>query len=182
MPASSTACLATAFVAASLSASAFVLPSFAASDGGSTSTRVPNCKKNFVYDKKLKKCVKAQKSSGLSDDNLYAAARSLAYAGRYGEALGLLDLAEAQNEPRMLTYRGFITRKLGDVEGAFPYYQAALALDADYTLAREYMGEAFLQLGQVDKAREQLVEIEKRCGTTCEEYAMLARQIASYEG
>jgi hypothetical protein len=42
------------------------------------------------------------------------------------------------------------------------------------------MGEAFLQLGQVDKAKEQLAEIGKRCGSNCREYTMLETEIAKF--
>ncbi len=42
------------------------------------------------------------------------------------------------------------------------------------------MGEAYLQQGDVEAAKEQLTEIEKRCGKGCEEYAELARQIDAY--
>lgn len=170
-------------VAASLAIGTYALPAFstgafaAGESSGSSSTRKPNCRKDYVYDEKKEKCVKAEKSSGLSDDNLYGAAQALAYAGRYDEVLSVLDLVENAQTPRMLTYRGFATRKLGDVEAALPYYRAALALDPGYTLAREYMGEAFLQIGRVDLAREQLSKIEQICGTVCEEYKTLAVQI-----
>ena len=50
--------------------------------------------------------------------------------------------------------------------------------DPDFTLAREYMGEAYLTLGDVEAAKGQLAEIEKRCGTGCAAYAELVRQIA----
>ncbi len=60
------------------------------------------------------------------------------------------------------------------------YYEEALRNDPDYTLVREYMGEAHLQLGNVAAAREQLGEIEKRCGKDCAEYAELSAQIDAY--
>ena len=56
--------------------------------------------------------------------------------------------------------------------------QEALRADPDFTLAREYMGEAYLTLGDVEAAKGQLAEIEKRCGAGCAEYAELERQIA----
>jgi len=154
-----------------------VSPVMAAGGGGNT---VPTCKKGKMWDKKVKKCVKVKKSSGLSDDNLYEVARDFAYNGRYQDAISVLKLAANQNDPRILNYLGYSTRKLGDVQRGLSYYTAALEADPDYTLVREYMGEAFLQLGEVDKAREQLSEIEKRCGKDCREYALLDEQINSY--
>lgn len=155
-----------------------VAPSIAA--GGGDNATVPTCKKGKIWDKKSKKCVKIKESFLLDDDNLYEAARDLAYHKRYEEALDVLKLAKNQGDPRILNYRGYATRKLGRVEEGLTYYTAALKADPDYTLVREYMGEAFLQLNQVDKAREQLAEIEKRCGTGCREYALLADQIDGY--
>ncbi|MDD9908127.1 MAG: tetratricopeptide repeat protein [Ahrensia sp.] len=156
-----------------------VVPAYSAG-GDRDSTITPSCRKGKVWDRRTKKCVKAKKSSGLSDDNLYAAARDLAYHRRYDEAINVLRLAENQNDPRILNYLGYSHRKLGDVETGLNYYRTALKFDPDYTLVREYMGEAFLQLGQVDKAREQLAEIEKRCGADCREYAMLQEQIDAH--
>jgi len=167
-------------IAAAMAASLFSnTPVYSAGDGGTSTT--PTCRKGKVWDKQKKKCVRAKKSSGLSDDNLFEAARDLAYHKRYGEAITVLKLAENQGDPRILNYLGYSNRKLGRVETGLKYYRTALKADPDYTLVRGYMGEAFLQLGQVDKAREQLAEIEKRCGTDCREYAMLKEQIESHK-
>lgn len=167
-------------IAAAMTASLFAFTPVYSADGGST-VSTPTCKRGKVWDKRKKKCVRARKSSGLSDDNLFEAARDLAYHRRYGEAIVVLKLAGNQNDPRILNYLGYSNRKLGRVEAGLTYYRTALKADPDYTLVREYMGEAFLQLGQVDKAREQLAEIEKRCGTDCREYAMLKGQIEGYK-
>ncbi len=134
----------------------------------------------MVWDKRRKKCVRVKKSSQLDDENIYEAARDLAYHRRYEEALDLLDLAENGDDPRILNIRGYATRKLGRIREGLTYYSAALKADPDYTLVREYMGEAFLQLGQVDKALEQLTEIEKRCGSDCHDYAMLDKRIKAH--
>jgi tetratricopeptide (TPR) repeat protein len=117
----------------------------------------------------------------LSDDEIHNAAYWLAHEGKYEEALALLGRAKNKNDARLLNQTGFVTRKLGDVDGAFPYYAKALAIDPNYTLAREYLGEAFLSKGDVKSAHEQLGEIEKRCGTGCAEYAKLAQAIADFE-
>ncbi len=131
----------------------------------------------MVWDKKKRKCVKVKKSSKLNDNNIYEAARDLAYNRRYEEAIAVLKLAKNPNDPRILNYMGYSNRKLGRVEEGLVYYQAALKADPDYTLVMEYMGEAFLQLNQVDKAREQLAAIKDRCGVKCHEYTMLDAEI-----
>ena len=116
----------------------------------------------------------------LSNDEIYNAAYWLAHEGRYKEALALLNQAKTPNDPRILNETGFVTRKLGDVDGALPYYRLALAIDPNYTLAREYMGEAFVTKGDLASAREQLDEIERRRGRACVEYAKLSEAIARF--
>ena len=168
-----------------LAASLFVVsltvyaPAFAAS-GESDTVTTPTCKRSMMWDKRKKKCVRVKKSSSLDDDNIFEVARDLAYNERYDEAIAVLELANNQNDPRILNYLGYANRKLGRVEKGLTYYTAALKADPDYTLVMEYMGEAFLQLGQVDKAREQLTAIEKRCGVDCREYALLDAEIQRY--
>ena len=61
------------------------------------------------------------------------------------------------------------------------FYHKALALDPNYVEAREYLGEGYLKQGALDKAKGQLAEIAQRCGTTCETYAELSRQISEFE-
>ncbi|WP_171946480.1 tetratricopeptide repeat protein [Hyphomicrobium sp. CS1GBMeth3] len=85
------------------------------------------------------------------------------------------------NNPRALNAMGFATRRLGDVDGALPYYRRALALEPDYVQAREYLGEAFLVKGDVTNARQQLSEIATRCGTGCASFLNLDREITAFE-
>jgi len=125
------------------------------------------------------KCVGEQ--SKLNDNQRYQAAYWLAQNGEYKAAISQLKLAKNQQDPRILNYLGYATRKLGQVEKAMTYYNKALAVNPDYTLARAYMGEAFLEQGKPELAREQLAEIEKRCGTSCFEFAELNGQIKSFE-
>lgn len=159
--------------ALALSMSFLAAPAFAA--GGESSGDPAQCKQGEVYDKEQKKCV--QKNSAVDDDSLFETGRAYAYAGRYGEAIEVLGLVSNKNDPRVLNMLGFSHRKSGRVDVGLGYYEEALALNPDFVLAREYMGEAFITLGQIDKAREQLSEIEKRCGKGCAEYAALERQI-----
>ncbi|RJG44323.1 MULTISPECIES: tetratricopeptide repeat protein [unclassified Mesorhizobium] len=155
----------------------FAVPVFAA--GGEAPT-VPTCAKGQVYDQAKKKCVK-QKAGYTDDNSLYLTGRQLALAGRYGEAISVLSLAANKSDPRILNYLGYSHRKMGRVTVGLGYYQEALKADPNYTLVREYLGEAHLQLGDVASARQQLSEIEKRCGKGCEEYAELSKQIDAFE-
>ncbi|MGB0057245.1 MAG: hypothetical protein WBQ20_10930 [Methyloceanibacter sp.] len=75
---------------------------------------------------------------------------------------------------------GYTTRKLGDVDKGLDYYQRALALDPNYLRAREYLGEGYLQKGDVAKEKEQLTKISERCAGPCEEYGKLEQAIVSY--
>lgn len=125
----------------------------------------PECKKN---------------REDLGDNELYYAGYWLARAGRYQEALTYLRQAKSADDPRFLTYIGFATRKLGDHDKAMGYYDRALKIDADFVIARAYLGEAYLDKGDLAKASEQLSEIEKRCGTTCVEHQELSTQIEAF--
>jgi tetratricopeptide (TPR) repeat protein len=117
-------------------------------------------------------------NGALSDDQIYQSAYWSAKNGDYQGALATAARAKNQDDPRILRVKGFATRKLGDVDAAMPFYQKALALDPDDTKTREYMGEALLSLGDMAAAREQLREIESRCGVSCDDYQALADAIA----
>jgi Tetratricopeptide repeat len=142
--------------------------------GGSAQTA---CRSGKVWDKRHQKCVQPQQGM-LDDDTLYQAGAQLAADGRYGEAIEVLGYIADKEQPRVLNYLGYAHRKSGRISVGLGYYQEALRLDPDYTLAREYLGEAYLQLGDVASAKDQLSEIQKRRGKGSREYVLLADQIA----
>jgi tetratricopeptide (TPR) repeat protein len=159
----------------------FAVPAFSAgagggSTGGGGNETVTKCKKGYVYDKKLKKCV-LPKEGMLDDDNIYEAGHALAMDGRYDEAIAVLSLAANKQDPRILNYLGYSHRHSGRVTVGLGYYEEALRIDPNYTLVREYLGEAHLQIGDLAGAQEQLREIEKRTGKGSREYGMLSEQI-----
>src|SRR5262245_912493 len=123
-----------------------------------------------------------KKGSSLDQDQIYSLGYWQARNGHYDAALATLQSARDQDDPRIQTMVGFTLRKLGRVDEAFGYYFKAIATRPEATTTRQYLGEAYLQIGDPVRAREQLAEIAKRCGTTCEDYALLADEIAKYEG
>lgn len=61
------------------------------------------------------------------------------------------------------------------------HYQEALRLDPKHRGAHEYLGEAYLTIGNLAKAKEQLAELDRLCFFPCEEYSDLKKAIAEYE-
>ena len=122
-----------------------------------------------------------QKDSSLTQDQIYTIGYWQAKNGEYAAALATLETARNQADPRVQTMIGFSLRKLGRVDEGMTYYQRVLAAHPERTTTRQYLGEAFLQIGDPARAREQLAEIAKRCGMACEDHQLLADEIAKYE-
>lgn len=159
---------------------------FAAGGGSGTSDDSPAkiCKKGEVVKEvvengtKKKICVKVD-AGILHDEDLYQQGRALAKDGEFEWALGVLAHIQNQNDPRVLNYIGYSHRKLGRLETGIEYYHKALAINPNFVLAREYLGEGYVASGRIDLAKAELAAIEKQCGTTCEEYVDLAEAIAA---
>ena len=148
----------------------FTLVPFLAYAVGSDETAPPTptsttteCEKGLVFDEKTKKCVEPVEGR-LDDDTLYQAVRELAYAGEYDAALTVLAAMSDQSDDRVLTYLGFINRKMGNVERGMDYYDVALKLNPDNIRARSYLGQALVEQGEIEMAQVQLDEITARGG------------------
>jgi tetratricopeptide (TPR) repeat protein len=165
-----------------LSASAFAAGDGGGSDGGSggngggsgDSGGGTTCTGGKKYNPATGKC------TGYVD-SIYEKGRELAKSGRFGEAITILSLAADQGDARVLNYLGYSHRMQGRVTVGLGYYQEALRIAPEYTLVREYMGEAYLQLGDLTAAQNQLSELERLCGKGCNEYNMLQKRIADYK-
>ena len=56
---------------------------------------------------------------------------------------------------------GFAARKLGDYPRSLSAYGRCLSIQPGYAAAREYLGEAYVELGRIREAREQLAWLER---------------------
>jgi tetratricopeptide (TPR) repeat protein len=74
---------------------------------------------------------------------------------------------------------GFSLRKLGDYKQAYTFYQKALDFDPAHRSALEYLGELFVETGQLDRARENVARLRKLCPNGCEELEDLEFAIAA---
>ncbi len=68
-----------------------------------------------------------------------------------------------------------------DMSLVFKHYNEALRLDPKHRGAHEYIGEAYLMVGNVAKAKEHLGQLDKLCFLPCSEYSDLKNAIAAHE-
>lgn len=153
-----------------IAAFALILSPFTAFSAGSDDTAPPTptattvkCTDGKIYDDKTKKCVVPVQGL-LDDETLYGAVREFAYADQYDAALQALAAMSDQSDGRVLTYLGFINRKMGNVERGMDYYDLALTLNPDNLLARSYLGQGLVEQGEIELAQAQLDEIVARGG------------------
>ena len=73
---------------------------------------------------------------------------------------------------------GYSLRNQKKYEESLVAYKQALSLDPKHKGAHEYIGIAYIQMGQLDKAKEHLASLDKICVFSCEEYRDLKKAIA----
>ena len=68
-----------------------------------------------------------------------------------------------------------------DTSLVFKHYNEALRLDPKHRGANEYLGEAYLMVNNLPKAKEQLGALDKLCFFPCKEFSDLKKAVADYE-
>ena len=68
-----------------------------------------------------------------------------------------------------------------DMNLVFKHYNEALRLDPRHRGAHEYLGEAYLMVGNLPKAKEHLSALDKLCFFSCSEFSDLKKAISEYE-
>ena len=121
------------------------------------------CTDGQVWDEKSKTCTDP-KSGALDNDTRYRAVRELAWAGRPDDALHVLSAMTEGDTDRVLTYKGFAHRKADRLEEGLAWYDAALTANPDNLLARSYLGQAYVLMGEIALAQAQLDQIRARGG------------------
>ena len=104
-------------------------------------------------------------------DLVYFNSIALINQARYQEAIVELDTISASfgPHPDVMNYLGYANRKLGRYARAESYYMLALAVDPDHKGANEYLGELYVETGQIEKAKNQLARLEQICTFGCVE-------------
>jgi cytochrome c-type biogenesis protein CcmH/NrfG len=91
----------------------------------------------------------------------------------------LRDLAEDVQQADVYNLLGFTLRKTGDVKTSLTYYTKALELQPDHKAAHEYLGELYVETGNMEKAKEQLAVLANLCPGGCEEREDLQKAISA---
>ncbi len=68
-----------------------------------------------------------------------------------------------------------------DMSLVFKHYNEALRIDPKHKGAHEYIGEAYLMAGNIEKAKEHLGQLDKICFFGCAEFTDLKKAISEYE-
>ena len=98
------------------------------------------------------------------------------YAGALQE---LRDLAEDNQQADVYNLMGFTLRKTGDFKTSLTYYTKAIEMQPEHKAAREYLGELYVETGNMEKAKEQLAVLAKLCPGGCEEREDLQKAISA---
>jgi tetratricopeptide (TPR) repeat protein len=118
-------------------------------------------------------------------DRDLADARARIEAKDWTAARSILETAVAR-DPRNADYHNLLAYSIRhtanpDMDAVFKHYGEALRLDPKHRGAHEYIGEAYLMVGNVGKAKEHLAALDKICVFSCEEYRDLKKAIERYE-
>jgi tetratricopeptide (TPR) repeat protein len=68
-----------------------------------------------------------------------------------------------------------------NLDVVFKHYNEALRIDPKHKGAHEYVGEAYLMVGNVAKAKEHLAALDRICFFGCDEYSLLKKAVAEFE-
>jgi len=118
-------------------------------------------------------------ASASHGDQAYQDAVRLINQHRYADALAELQRARAAfgPHPDVLTYIGYVNRKMGRLDVAESYYQQVFTLDPDHVGATEYYGELKVERGDLAGARKMLARLDTLCTYGCVEQDDLRRWI-----
>jgi tetratricopeptide (TPR) repeat protein len=125
----------------------------------------------------------AQQQWAKPKDPEMAAAVQAIEAKQFARAIPMLESVVKRDGTNADAWNwlAYATRKNGDPAKSIPLYEKALALDPKHLGAHEYIGEAYLALDDLPKAKQHLAQLNKLCFFSCEQYRDLKKAVESYE-
>ena len=118
-------------------------------------------------------------------DTDLASARARIDASDWTGAAGILQKAVAR-DPGNADYHNLLAYSIRkapnpNMDLVFKHYGEALRINPKHRDAHEYIGEAYLMVGNVGKAKEHLAALDKLCFLPCGQFRDLKREIERYE-
>jgi len=110
----------------------------------------------------------AQEAKKLKHDGKAADAKK-----KFGKALKKFESAVDRDPTYYQAWNmlGYCSRNLGDLKRAFSAYDKCLSIKPDYDEAHEYLGEAYLQSGNLEKAKVELAWLRANDSKEADELA-----------
>jgi len=125
----------------------------------------------------------AGSSSSSSKPSELADAQKAIEASDYNRAIGLLQKVISNDSQNADAWNllGFSQRNLKNFDQALDSYAKALAIDPEHLGANEYLGELYLRIDKLEKAKQRLKVLDDACIFGCDEYDDLKQAIKAYE-
>jgi len=112
----------------------------------------------------------AADAGSTTDSPELRSARAKLKAKQYPAALAELKILVAKSPTAdVYSLLGHALWKTGDPTQGMAYYNKALFLEPSHKGALESQDELFVELGQIDKAKENLAKLKRLCWFGCEE-------------
>ena len=95
-----------------------------------------------------------------------------------GALAELTPMLQTHQHADVYNLMGFSLRKTGDYKQAYTFYRKALDFDPAHKGALEYLGELYVETGEVEKAKQNVALLKRLCPSGCEELSDLEQAIA----
>lgn len=120
--------------------------------------------------------------SAAANDPDYAAGKAAMDKKNWAEAVKRFHQAALRDPDSadLHNYLGFSYRNLKQMDLAFKYYKRSIELNPRHRGAHEYIGEAYLMVGDLKSAEKHLAALRGICLLPCEELADLETAIKAY--
>lgn len=117
-----------------------------------------------------------------ASDPDYAAAKVAMEKKNWPEAVKRFQQAALRDPDSadLHNYLGFSYRNLKQMELAFKYYKRSIELNPRHRGAHEYIGEAYLMVGDLPSAEIHLAALREICLIPCEELDDLDKAVKAY--
>lgn len=120
--------------------------------------------------------------SAVEKDEDYAAGKKAIEAKNWAEAVKRLAIA-AKRDPDnadLQNYLGYSYRNLKQFDLAFAHYKRSIELNPRHRGAHEYIGEAYLMVGDLAGAERHLAALREICLLPCDELADLEKAVKAF--